>query len=197
MIWQKWQVASVAVGKCVILLLGCLAVVSLVSAQPVPMRGLPLVDQAGRAVQGTSLVLLNFVFTNCSSTCPTQTHELVVLYEELAADVRSKVRFISVSVDPLRDTPASLRAYAKRMGANLPSWQFVTGDPIVVRQLLDRMQALGPPADQRRVEEHVTSLYLFGTDGNLVQRYRGVPIDRQRLRDEISRLVRSPRVVRP
>lgn len=188
---RTWQETLISVKAWTILsmVLGLVAF-GPVSAQPMPMRGLPLVDQSGRAVQGDAVTLLNFVFTNCSSTCPTQTHELVLLHEGLTADVRAKVRFISISVDPASDTPALLRAYAKRMGADLPAWQFVTGSPMVVGQLLERMQALGPAANRRGVEQHTTSLYLFGADGNLVQRYRGVPIDRQRLTDEISHLTR-------
>lgn len=182
------------VGPRLAMAAGLLLGASLAAAQPVPMRGLSFTDQHGRPVGAAALrgrpVLLHFVFTTCSSVCPLQVRELVALRAGLPDDVRAQVRFVSVTVDPLQDTPRSLAAFARAQGADQPGWQFLTGQPARVHAFLDRMQALAPgdpPPDSHR-----TSLYLYDARGELLQRYAGVPVDRARLTDELTQVVRSP-----
>ena len=164
-------------------------------AQPVVLKGVELRDQRGQAVDAPSLqgrpVLLNFVFTGCSSSCPVQVHELAELHRALPGDVRAAVRFLSITADPAHDTPQSLAGFARRMGADLPGWRFATGAPTQIEALLARMQASDPRRSPPRPQDHRTSLYLFDASGALVQRFAGVPVDRIRLADELSRLVRQ------
>jgi protein SCO1/2 len=162
-------------------------------AQPAPLRGLTLVDHHDQPLHDAALrarpTLLHFVYTACSSTCPTQVVELGHLQQALPGDVRARLRIVSVTVDPLQDTPASLRTYARRLGADRPGWHFATGEPRQVHALIERMQALTSRAPER--ENHRTSLYLYDAQGALVQRYAGAPMDRKRLAEEITRITRS------
>lgn len=162
-------------------------------AQPAALRGVALVDQRGQALPPAALqgrvLLLNFVFTGCSAICPAQVRELAELHKALPAGVREHARFLSVSVDPANDTPAQLAAFARRMDAERPGWFFATGEPARVDVLIDRMQALNTAARPARPEDHRTSLYLFDSQGELVQRFTGVPVDRARLAREITLLV--------
>lgn len=164
-------------------------------AQPAVLKGVELRDQRGQAVDASSLqrrpVLLNFVFTGCSSTCPVQVHELAELHRALPDEVRTTVRFLSITVDPVHDTPQSLSAFARRMGADLPGWRFATGAPAQIEALTARMQAFDPRRGPAQPQDHRTSLYLFDASGALVQRFAGVPVDRIRLADELSRLARQ------
>jgi protein SCO1/2 len=118
--------------------------------------------------------------------------ELAEVHAALPEDVRRQLRFLSVSVDPLQDTPASLAAFAKRLGADRPGWHFVTGAPAQVEQLLDRMQVMDSRKASPKPEDHRTSLYLFDAAGALVQRYGGNPVDRPRLVAEITQVARLP-----
>lgn len=162
------------------------------AAPPAALRDLHLLDQSARRIEPATLdgrvLLLNFVFTGCSTSCPLQTHELAELRRSLDARVRERSAFLSVSVDPLNDTPAVLAAFAHRLGAEQPGWRFATGSPAQVHTLLERMQALDPRRPQPAPADHRTSLWLFDREGNLVQRYSGTPVDRRRLADEIGRL---------
>jgi protein SCO1/2 len=159
------------------------------------------VDHQGQALTPETLtgrpVLLHFVFTTCASTCPTQVRELAELHAQLPTPVRQRLVMLSVTVDPLSDTPATLKAYARRLGADRPGWRFVTGPPAAVQTLVDRMQALNTrslPAGQAAApSDHRTSLYLFDTQGALIQRFNGVPVDRPRLLHEIALVARQPR----
>jgi protein SCO1/2 len=70
-------------------------------------------------------VVMNFIFTTCETTCPLSSATFSMFERGLGAE-RRKVHLISISIDPEQDTPARLRAYAKKFGAG-PEWQFYTG----------------------------------------------------------------------
>jgi len=70
-------------------------------------------------------VVLNFIFTSCSSVCPLMSEVFAQFARRLGTD-RSKVHLMSISIDPEEDTPARLREYAQRFEAG-PEWQHYTG----------------------------------------------------------------------
>jgi protein SCO1/2 len=72
-------------------------------------------------------VVLNFIFTTCSSICPLMSQTLAQFDRALGAD-RGKVHLMSISIDPEEDTPARLREYARKFHAG-PEWQHYTGTP--------------------------------------------------------------------
>ena len=90
-----------------------------------------LVDQGGRATTlreaiGTDKpVLVNFIFTTCTTICPVMSAGMSQLLSNLGTR-RDEVRIVSISIDPERDTVDALRAYAARYHA-APSWRFLTG----------------------------------------------------------------------
>jgi protein SCO1/2 len=172
--------------------LAAVAMAAPAMAQPAVLAGVQGVDQHGRPFQASQLrgkvVLMHFVFTGCSTTCPTQVAELAALHAALPEAVRGKVAFVSVSVDPLADTPAALAAFARARGAERNGWRFVTGAPKALAPLYERMQVFDARAAAPGAGDHRTSLYLYGADGRLLQRFRGVPVDQTRLLAELGRL---------
>jgi protein SCO1/2 len=70
-------------------------------------------------------VVLNFIFTTCSSICPLMSQTFAQFDSELGAD-RDRVHLMSISIDPEQDTPARLREYARKFRAG-PEWQHYTG----------------------------------------------------------------------
>src|SRR5256886_10472876 len=70
-------------------------------------------------------VLLNFIFTTCSSICPLTSRTLEEFQRQLGAEA-AKVHLMSISIDPEQDTPARLTEYAHRFHAG-PQWQYYTG----------------------------------------------------------------------
>ena len=99
-------------------------------AQP-RLDGIELVDQDGRTVTlaeavGTDRpVMVNFIFTTCTTICPVMSSGFSQLQKSLG-EAQDQVRLVSISIDPEADTPAALRAYAKRYRAG-ESWVFLTG----------------------------------------------------------------------
>ena len=70
-------------------------------------------------------VLLNFIFTTCSSICPLASRTLEEFQRKLGPQA-AKLHLMSISIDPEEDTPARLRAYARKFHAG-PEWQYYTG----------------------------------------------------------------------
>jgi protein SCO1/2 len=79
-------------------------------------------------------VMLNFIFTTCTTICPMLSATFAQVQRELG-DEADHVRMISITIDPEYDTPERLRVYAERFKAG-PQWQFYTGtvDDIVAIQ---------------------------------------------------------------
>ena len=104
---------------------------------PAPaIDGIPLVDQDGRAttlgeaVGSDKPVLVNFIFTTCTTICPVMSAGMSQLMKNLAPEEDS-VRVVSISIDPENDTVEALRAYAARYHAP-PSWRFLRGTPAAI-----------------------------------------------------------------
>jgi protein SCO1/2 len=111
----------------VALALACQPKTELPKLYPVPNAH--LVDESGKSVQLDAMkghvTVYNFIFTNCTGTCPIMTNNMRAVTPKIDRD--APVRFVSISVDPTRDTPAVLAAYAKRV-RNDPRWTFLTGE---------------------------------------------------------------------
>jgi protein SCO1/2 len=122
--------------------------VALLLAEPGRSEGvLPdvaLVDHEGREVRldsellGGEVVVVNAFFTSCAATCPKVMGRLARVQRMLGARFGREVTFVSLSVDPERDTPERLAAYAKRFGAK-PGWRLVSGTQENVDAALRRL----------------------------------------------------------
>ena len=131
-----------------------------------------LVDQNGRKihfytdlVKGQTVVI-NFIFTTCTTICPPLGASFARVQKELSDKVGRDVRFISISVDPATDTPERLKAWGAKFHAG-DGWTFVTGNKPQVDELL---RALG--ASSARREDHSPTV-LIGNDayGNWTRTY--------------------------
>lgn len=160
-------------------------------AQPAPLRQGQWQDQHGKRLQAASLrdrvVLLHFIYTQCSSTCGPQVRELALLRAALAPDVRQRVQMVSLSLDAY-DTPAVLQGFARRLGADQPGWRFVSGSPDDIARVASALQAFDGRKPKPQLDDHRTALFVYDTQGQLVQRFSGWPMDRTRLQRELTAL---------
>jgi protein SCO1 len=118
-----------------------------------------VVTQDGRKTQLSvvldqgSPVVVNFIFTTCNTICPIMTAILSKVYESIGSSSYN-LRFVSISIDPEHDTPATLVEYAKKFKAG-SNWQFLTGD-------LDQLQLIQRAFDAYRGDKmNHTSLTLM------------------------------------
>src|SRR6266481_9343349 len=84
------------------------------------------------------VVAVTFILTMCTTTCPVLTPMMSFVQDQLGSDFGAKIRFVSITVDPERDTADVLKEYARAFGANLAGWAFLTGAPQAIRELTRR-----------------------------------------------------------
>jgi len=97
-----------------------------------------LTDTDGRTVTRAALtgkfLVVSFLFTSCSLTCPEVTRRMADIQQfTVQAD---DVRLISLTVDPRSDTPPVLAKWAARFGADTNHWYFLTGNQTVLHGLI-------------------------------------------------------------
>jgi cytochrome oxidase Cu insertion factor (SCO1/SenC/PrrC family) len=154
----------------------------------IDIRALPLTDQDGRATSlhafdGQTLVL-HFIFTHCVSACHLQVKSLRTVRDALPAEIRSRVQFVSVSLDPEHDTPAVLRRYADMNEIVDAQWRFVTASPDVVERITKHFAVTREAVADGQIN-HTLAVFLFDAGGRMIQRYAD-PVDTTRLVNEIS-----------
>lgn len=102
-------------------------------------------------------VAINFIFTNCTTICPPLAATFARLQKEMGDKVGKDVHLISISVDPVTDTPERLKAWGAKFKAG-PGWTFVTGEKQEMDKLLN---ALGAAVSKR--EDHTPAM-IIGND---------------------------------
>ena len=99
--------------------------------QIAPLPSVALTTMHGQArslaeeLGGEVPLVLNFVFTTCSTSCSVQTAVLAQVQQALTARGR-KLKLASITIDPESDTPEQLRSFARKFGV-AAGWQFYTG----------------------------------------------------------------------
>ncbi len=104
--------------------------------------GFALTDQDGRSLTNEDLrgqiVLYNFTYTRCQSSCP-QTSPILRAVQDQLSDVITDgvtITLVTMSFDSDYDKPDTLRAYAKTLGADSARWRFLTGDATRIKYVI-------------------------------------------------------------
>jgi protein SCO1 len=145
-----------------------------------PVPNAKLVTQSGAPVQLDSMkgyvTVYDFIFTTCGGTCPLMSNSMKALTKQI--DPKSPVRFVSISVDPARDTPEALRKYAARLG-NDPRWLFLTGDrDTIVKLSVEgfKLAAGGDPQPGTEPLLHSSKIVVADKNG-MIREYYGATSD--------------------
>lgn len=109
----------------------------------------PVIDQDGRELDFYQdlvvgkVVVMNFVFTTCTTVCPPMGANFGKLQKLLGERAGRDVHLISVSIDPATDTPERMRAWGAKFGAG-PGWTLVTGSKTDLTRLLKDLEVFSP-----------------------------------------------------
>ena len=186
---QKHRTLLIAAGSVVGALI--LLIMGFAVFQPVKVvprlglaPGFTLVDQSGERLTSEDLrgavTLYTFGYTHCRTGCfPTDSVFRAVqdrLGEVDLGDMR--VRFVTVSFDPTRDSPAALAAAAEDAGADPELWTFATGEPDALKTLIGTGFEIyyGPHPDDPQAFEYRPGVFIVDGNGILRREYRwGMP----------------------
>jgi protein SCO1 len=136
------------------------------------------------------VLVVTFVFTTCSSTCPVLTAKLADVARALGRDFGTRYAFVAISVDPLNDTPARLRAYASAFGADAPGWFFLTGPPGDIDAVVRRYGAYAKRSESGSVD-HLFLTSLIDRAGMLRVQYLGTRFDPREMQRDLQMLSRE------
>jgi protein SCO1/2 len=135
-----------------------------------PAPPVALTDATGRPFALSGLrgkaVVVSFIYTTCNGSCPATTHALYRVQEALKAAGLwgKKVEFVSISLDPARDTPEVLDRYARIYDADPASWHFLTGPPERVAKVVadwGMWARIGPSGTL----DHPSRIFLVDPEG--------------------------------
>lgn len=166
----SYGVLAVAIASAflsIILLSGCSGESSIITARAaepsesvLPSQGhiqdFALTDQYGNRValsdfQGRT-VLLSFFYSVCPDFCPSMNYDLKRINDTLTSTDREKVTLLSVSFDPIVDSPSTLKQYAASHGFDAANWYFLSGSGLEINRVL---AASGVAAEETPAEEHL------------------------------------------
>jgi protein SCO1/2 len=154
------------------------------SVRPEPNKGVApgdlvpdfaLTDQTGKLTRLSQFrgepVAITFAYTRCpvATACPMTMTKFARLNAALTA--RRFGRLLSVTVDPENDTPAVLRAFASKIGADPARWKFLTGDPGAVARAAESLGVLYYP-DRGQIV-HSQTVAVVDPQGRLANVYYG------------------------
>lgn len=160
-----------------VLVAGCLAAVTGLARADSPLADIgpapavALIDAQGKPFALSSLrgkaVVVSFVYTTCTGSCPATTFNLVRTRQALekAGLWGKRVEFVSITLDPVRDTPEALERYGRLYQAESASWHFLTGPPERVSEVIaawGMWAKVGPSG----VLDHPSRIFLIDPSGH-------------------------------
>ena len=145
-----------------------------------------LLDDEGHSIRLSSLTrgkitLLTFFYTYCVDPlgCPFAHTTLAALRDRVSADpaLSGRVRFVSVSLDPTHDTPATIARYAKEFTRPKFEWRFLTARRVteLLPVLDDFGQDVSVETDENgratRTMHHMLKMFLIDPHGEVREIY--------------------------
>ncbi|HWZ93961.1 MAG TPA: SCO family protein [Opitutaceae bacterium] len=136
-----------------------------------------LYDQDGHVVQMNRFrgkqIMLNFIYTRCpiATMCPASTAKMIMT-QKLAREAGVKnLELISISLDPVYDTPGVLKDYAQARGIDLGNFSFLTGPQKAVQDLLAQFGVIAEFKDG--ILNHTLATLLINENGTIIWRADG------------------------
>jgi protein SCO1/2 len=109
------------------------------------------------------VVLLNFMFTACKTTCPMTRVNLLKVQKGLGDHLGRDIFIYSLTLDAATDTPQALHRYAKSIGAK-PGWTFLTGKPADLEMLRRKLGFYDPDPTIDADRTQHGAVVLLGND---------------------------------
>jgi protein SCO1 len=142
-----------------------------------------------KELRGKTLAI-TFIFASCADTCPLLTAKMAGIQDRLGPAFGPEVNFLSITVDPERDTPEVLKRYAEGHKANPAGWAFLTGTPAEIRNVAKRY-GIYYKKNPRGDVDHTFLTSLVDHNGTLRVQYMGVKFNPDEMLRDIRSLLRE------
>lgn len=161
-----------------------------------------LINQEGKEVVFPDdikgrLTVAGYIFTNCPDICPLTTNNMRLLKNKLSQEGISEVKFISISFDPLNDTPEVLKKYAEIRNLDIRNWEFLTGSQNEIDSLMNTVEVLAVPGDSTILASgkkiyyyiHTDRVQLIDRNGIVRKNYSGSKLNLEEIYADIKKLL--------
>jgi len=142
-----------------------------------PAPAFSLIDQNGRRVALADfrgkVVIVTFLFTNCTDVCPVLPQILNRVDQLLSEDERKQLAYVGISIDPKRDTPAQMRKFMQQHGLSEARWTLLSGTLKELTQAANDYGVVVRP-DPRLDFVHNTVFVLIDGKGRLRTEFHGL-----------------------
>jgi protein SCO1/2 len=136
-----------------------------------------LFDQDGRVVSAGRFrgrqIMLNFIYTRCpvATMCPAATTRMMEVQKQARDAGVKNLELVSITLDPVGDSPGVLRDYATARGIDTSNFSFLTGPEPAVRDLLTQFGVIAE--FQGGVIRHTLATLLIDEQGRIIHRADG------------------------
>ena len=142
------------------------------------------------------ITVFTMVYTHCPDICPMTTHNMFLVQEKLPENLKDKVKFVVISFDPNRDTPAVLKKFAEIREFGFDSWTLLSGDARNTNEVMLKFGIKAIPADSSYDENgelnynviHTDRISLIDQEGKLRANYKGSTADLNMILEDIKYL---------
>ena len=137
-----------------------------------------LVNHEGQAVRLSDfrgkVVVVSYIFTRCPmpSMCPLVTSKMKQVQAAVSETLKDRVVFVSISFDPVYDTPEVLKEYGRQYDVDFSNWQFLTGDDTEIQAAAQDVNVIYEDMGDGNFTHNMKTV-LIGPDGTVRQWFRG------------------------
>ena len=157
-----------------------------------PAPSFALTSQDGETVTLAGLrgkvLAVTFIYTSCPDICPLLTEKMAQVQDDLGPTFGSKIVFVSITLDPERDTSQVLKDYAQLFGAKPEGWVFLTGPLEVIRDVTRRYGVFFDRGPDGSVD-HTQLTTLIDADGQMRVQYLGARFDPAEFQRDLTSLI--------
>lgn len=159
-----------------------------------------LLDRSGRKIRlsdyrGKPLVI-SMIYTHCPFVCATTTRSLSALKASQDALGADNFGVLTVGFDTENDTPEAMADFAKRMGVNLPKWEFVSADPETIRKLSRDLGFVYVPTEEGGFN-HTTQTTFVNAQGKVYRQIYGDEFDNLTLLEPLREMIYNIKTAEP
>lgn len=142
------------------------------------------------------ITLLAMVYTHCPDICPMTTHNMFLVQEKLPQDIEDKVKFVVITFDPNRDTPAVLKKFAEIRDYSFDKWSLLSGNEQNTKEVMLKFGIKAIPADSSYDANgelsynviHTDRISLIDQEGKLRSNYKGSTANLEMILEDIKYL---------
>jgi protein SCO1 len=159
-----------------------------------PAPEFTLTNQDGKRLSLKTLrgkvLAITFIYASCTDTCPLLTAKIAGIQDRLGPAFGEKIYFVSITVDPERDTPEVLKRYAEAHKANPTGWAFLTGTSSEIRDVT-KLYGIYHKKMPRGDVDHTFLTSLVDQSGILRVQYMGVKFNPDEMLRDLQSLMRE------